>query len=1350
MTSESDQSYKSLPDFDSKMENWPIFKLKFRLFLETRDRDLRYVIDREDDDASADDDLEEKTLKKEQKKNRAKDDAKVRSYLLNKIGSDIIYLVAELPTAYAMVERLGKQFESTTLQSTIMKLDRLLDIEYRPGSDITAHIAKIAAIINQLRAAGEIDWDKLYTVVLLRSLPRVPEWNGIVQALKTHDDTTITKEKVVGMITERANELTAPRTAQEKQDRSGNSKNAFQTAISKQKHSGSKFTGTCNNCGKIGHKQRDCWAKGGGAEGAGPSQQHRKGANATKESRNDKHFAFLALSEGKCSDKWIIDSGSTQHYTHCRDLFSNFEAVDDELTVANGISEPIKGVGTVRMITTGDTVPGNEITLNRVYYAPGLKANLVSLPQLDRTAGLRSYTADGKTVFTTKQRVKVMTATLSDYYTLDAVAMDAKHAANATAELWHARMGCLGRDSLERLRKEGMVKGFSFKGDWNGACEHCPVGKAVRMPFRTSENPRARHPLDLIHMDILVINEESRKEEKYALVIIDDHSECKFVFPLKGKSGQCILAEFRPWLGWAERSSDRKLKAVRSDNAKEFKHGAFADYLNELHVERQYSIRYEHEQNGKIERTIRTLMDKARCMLMRSTFPKRFWADALLSAAFVANRSPVKGLDVTPIEAFTGVQPSLAKIRVFGSRGWAKIPPEHTAGRHKLDARAIRCRLLRYIQGGHAYLVIDEHGKTFETVNVVFDEHQLEGEWPEEQQTTFDADFEDESLQEEEEITESHSEAAEAQSVESSDEMNDQDSEGELSDAPNVQRTPERRPIVDHAPPAPRRISTRARQPPRQYWKTAAERRNHNQSDVHMVYLTYEEAMSGPDREKWEAAMDKEIEQLERYKVFDLVELPPGKKALGGKWVLGRKKDDNGLDGAYKARWVGKGFNQTEGVDYFETFSPVARQTSLRVVLALAEQYELDIRQMDVTAAYLNGEIEEELYMVQPTGYEVGSLVARVLKGLYGFKQAGRSWNRKLDKTLTNAGFTRSQWDRCIYYKSSIGNRAFVIVLVYVDDLLAVASKESHAEIENVVQILLNEFEIKDLGWVKRYLGAVVKRDDEQLFIGHQDLTHDILERFQMLQCKGNATPMEQNVAAESLRAGETATNHPYRSVVGSCMHLATTTRPDIAFSVGMLSRYLENPSERHWQMAMRLLRYLQQTKRWGLTFRKSDIFTLTGWADADWGADLDTRRSVGGFAIFLGNNLVSWKSKRQATVATSSTAAELEALYVGVLDGIWIKGLLNELGLMLEGPMEWFQDNQSAIKTVESEKHSERTKHLQIKVQFLREKLEQQEIKLTYKETASMVADILTKPLGKNKFERFRMSLGMSERDQH
>jgi len=129
MTSESDQSYKSLPDFDSKMENWPIFKLKFRLFLETRDRDLRYVIDREDDDASADDDLEEKTLKKEQKKNRAKDDAKVRSYLLNKIGSDIIYLVAELPTAYAMVERLGKQFESTTLQSTIMKLDRLLDIE---------------------------------------------------------------------------------------------------------------------------------------------------------------------------------------------------------------------------------------------------------------------------------------------------------------------------------------------------------------------------------------------------------------------------------------------------------------------------------------------------------------------------------------------------------------------------------------------------------------------------------------------------------------------------------------------------------------------------------------------------------------------------------------------------------------------------------------------------------------------------------------------------------------------------------------------------------------------------------------------------------------------------------------------------------------------------------------------------------------------------------------------------------------------------------------------------------------------------------------------------------------------
>ena len=435
------------------------------------------------------------------------------------------------------------------------------------------------------------------------------------------------------------------------------------------------------------------------------------------------HHTENAYSNSMPYDEWVIDSGATQHYAKSKASFETLEPLSDHLLVGNGNKVEIKGIGTVAFTMQIGNGEETTVRLKEVYYVPSLISNLVSTVKLDRDAGLFTETGSGVMTFK-KDGHKVMTATLREnYYVLDGyVTKLPTHEVELAADVWHARLGCLSGESIERLQHGNMVEGFKVEGKLIKNCENCTLGKATRTSFKESMNPRVKHPLDLIHMDLVVINIASRQDERVALVIIDDHSECKFAFPLRERTGTAIRDVFLDWLGWAERITDRKLKSVHSDNAKEFKFGAFALMLKELHVEHQLSIPYEHEQNGKAERAIRTLLDKSRCMLLRSGLQKSFWADALVTAAFVSNQSPVRGIKETPIERFTDVKPNLSKLRVFGSWAWAHVLVEKTRGRHKLDARAVKCRFLYYTQGGHAYMLMDEGGNTFEAVSVRFDE----------------------------------------------------------------------------------------------------------------------------------------------------------------------------------------------------------------------------------------------------------------------------------------------------------------------------------------------------------------------------------------------------------------------------------------------------------------------------------------------------------------------------------------------------------------------------------------------------------------------------------------------------
>jgi hypothetical protein len=967
------------------------------------------------------------------------------------------------------------------------------------------------------------------------------------------------------------------------------------------------------------------------------------------------------------------------------------------------------------------------------------------------------------------------------------------------------------------------------------------------------------------------------------MVITDDHSKAKFVFPLKRKSD--AVTEFKKWLVWAERMSDRRLKCVRSDNAKELTEGGMKALFNELGIETEVTLPYEHEQNGMAERANRTLEEKARCLLMDAGLEQKYWADALRAAAFLANRSPAKGEKVVPIESFSGIKPDLSGVRVFGSICYAKRPVKDTSGSSKFEARGERCRFIGYAQGEHSYVVIREHdGEEMVSTHVIFHENEDPGNGkkeekrqnatpqthelpdtvretlpasapPDEVKATKPAPKQKQHVQNEAPVAKrkereaifewkvdsdlSSSESSGDGSHESEgdedsgnedggSEQEGEDGSGAEEGAPSDEGAAESSSShsdsgddfeeVEETPPRAPRRSSRTRQPPKRFWETAKQKipigdrlreslqpdppeipgtsqrfqesitqtggrvgtwrsppqrsrgslraphpgnddvpgnnDDDDSSEEHdlfagAVFLTVDEAMGSDDWKHWQAAMDKEIKTLEDFGTWKLVDLPEGRKTIGCKWHLTRKVNADGTPGEYKARLVAKGYSQIEGVDYFETFAPVARIQSIRIILALANEMDLEVDQIDIKAAYLNGWMDEEIYMIQPPGY-VNKRAARkaclLIRGLYGTKQAGNIWNKSLDGTMTRSGYRRLRSDRCVYMIGSMKDPStMVIVIVYVDDILVIGHSSALALRRKIIEALKSEYSVKEMGQVSRYLGILVNRNRKEgvMVLSQRDFAIAVLERFNMKECLPVETPMMRRGDVEPRREEEKRTNKPYRSLVGSLMYLNMCTRPDIAYAVGVLSRFLEDPAERHWEMGVRVLRYLKGTVDYGLEFQKGQESCLRGYADSDWVSDKATGRSTRGFVLFLGTNVVNWKSKRHRSVATSTTSAETDALYHGLLDEKWTRDFLEEVGTRVT-ISEWFCDNQAAVAIVNSSKNVDRVRHELVKIQYIRERIDSKLATVEYISTKEMVADALTKQLGREEFKAFREDLGL------
>lgn len=517
--------------------------------------------------------------------------------------------------------------------------------------------------------------------------------------------------------------------------------------------------------------------------------------------------------------------------------------------------------------------------------------------------------------------------------------------------------------------------------------------------------------------------------------------------------------------------------------------------------------------------------------------------------------------------------------------------------------------------------------------------------------------------------------------------------------------------------------------------------------------LTHKQAMADLHSADWREAEREEFQSIINAGTWTLVEIPNGRQAIGCKWVYKTKLDAHGQLVKRKARLVAKGFTQRQGVDFEETFAPVVRFSSIRALLAIAAHLDLEIHQMDVKTAFLNGDISEDIYMRQPEGFEVAGqehLVCKLNKSLYGLKQAGRAWYLKIDSALIALSFHRLQSDNCIYVRRTSPD-VLTIIALYVDDLLILSN--SLDSLATVKRHLSSQFDMKDLGEASFILGIQIERDRPQrlLAISQTEYVRQLVAKFGLENSRRDSrTPMTAGLALTKNNSLSTAVRTAdYQAAIGSIMYAMLGTRPDIAYAISRLAQYCVSPSQQHWDSVKKVVRYLASTEAYKIVYDGAHDRTaqpqLIGFCDADYANNTDDRRSITGFAFLIAGGAVSWQSKRQTSVATSTVEAEYMASASAAREAMSFRSLLSEIGLAIHrAPTIIWSDNQGAIALSKNPEHHARVKHIDIRHHYVRERAEHADLVLKYVNTENMVADVLTKALAAPRHSTLVAGLGL------
>ena len=1151
--------------------------------------------------------------------------------------------------------------------------------------------------------------------------------------------------------------------------------------------------GNCHWCGKKGHWEAECFAKKNGkprtarkdqSNGRMPKQEKSETIDYS-ERANDQMRAYRGNASSTSAwvstvvgtaaraaipgeDEFILDSGATDHIFCNRSVFKSIKPTPGNHVAlgGEGISIPVEGRGAANIVAiSGDH--RHEMQISEAYFVPRAAANLISIARLMEKGAEVSFV--GKKAMITRGGQLICEAYRRDSDRQYAIRIDraspvtvAKASVakveKAPIELWHERLGHPSHDAIRRLAS--VVDGIEIteeKRSTEPVCQGCQMGKGKRDPFPTRESHTTR-PFELVHVDLAgPMRVPTPDGARWFTVFVDDFTHMHWVTLTAYKTD--VLGELRQLTALVERQTPHRLGRIRSDGEAVLASREAKEWFRETGVRHEKTVPYTPQQNGVAERAIRSMAEGAKALIFGAKnlihgreVDQQLWGEAVRTMAYLLNRTPrAKNPDTTPFEIFTGDRPTLSHLRVFGSTAYVHIPKERRSG--KFGPHRQLAIFVGYPEGVKGWRFWDPETKKFiiareaaflevERIESVVIDHQQ----PDAGGRVEEIDEEPERVdQGQQSVGVDQSQKPVGVDQEPEPAEDNQESVGATDPTPDPK--PGEGPVETPRTGA-RELPNRSRRFAGSYRDLAGKRTNKPaakfaaiaySANAHItlsVPASYRAAMRSEQADKWQDACQKEMTSLAEKGVWELVQLPSDRKTIGSKWVFDIKRDENGDISRYKARLVARGFAQTHGVDYFDTFASVAKFASIRTALSIAASRDLEIIQIDIETAYLNGILEEEVFMEQPEGFVVpGGLVCRLKKALYGLKQAGRTWLLRLREELSNIGFRPLNADDCIY----TNGREFI--LVYVDDMLVLASDEGTGW--GIVEMIEQAFGVKRIGTPKKFLGMEIDRDREERVIMLRQMLYvnTILERFGMADCAPVHTPMSTGWTG----MGDDESIDPlyYQSVVGSAMYLMQATRPDLAYAVGALSRYYSAPRVMHLEAAKRVMRYLKGTIGMGLTLGGSKP-TLVGYSDSAHGDDIATGRSTGGFVFTFGCGAVSWSSKRQPLVTLSTTESEYVGATLAAKEAIWLRSLASEFGMQM-GPTLLYGDNQSAIAIASKPDFRARTKHINQRYHFIRECVDNGEIDYRYVPTDDMTADSMTKALPREKHHRFAVSMGIS-----
>ena len=1032
-------------------------------------------------------------------------DSLVKQQLFSTITDRVLLRVQKVGASSAVWAAICKIHED---KSDLVQIDlrrRLSDTRCEESADIRNHFGELLKLREALAGMGTSLSDTDFTAIIMSSLPE--SYRPILSSMSAGAriaKTSLTPYDLISFVTEEYehHQLMTSRVAK----KSGNS--AFSADAQKRKGSaqvkGASPDTVCYNCNRKGHFKSDCWSSGGGKEGQGPNRDTRRGAKSPRQTASivavpevQKDFAFaleeIRPTEIRCA---IIDSGATSHFCPDRTKFVTFSEIEaQDVRTADGSTVSAIGRGDVKIdLPFGKT--HTTVTLKNTLYTPKMALTLISTTRMasagfavhfeSKMCKIMSPLPDRKVIATIPQ--------IGGLYSIAASVQHEAHVAKLTVSDLHRALGHVAQPAVIDAVRNGLIEGVELDStSIPEFCVACTKAKAVRQSFPAESKNRSTKYGAIIHTDLWgPAQTASLSGSLYYMSFTDDYSRETKVRFLKLKSE--AFAAFKDYdAQLARQHPDAKIRTLRSDRGGEYLSAEFSAYLKERGIVRQLTVHDSPQQNGVAERLNRTLVEHARAMLLGKDMPMYLWAEAIQYATWLKNRFPSRAIPgYTPHALVYKTKPNLGNAHEFGCKVYV-----HTTDGGKLEARASEAIFVGIDEQSKGFRIYwPHHRKVSVERNVVFE--PLQPRKP--------AEVMDEG---EYDAVEHSNGRANGQSIVHPVPQTHSQASVQPSAPP---KTPPASPAPLPAPTAPR--ITRTRQPPGYYRalnegqqasSAIAVTSDIEHSSIHWALAaaeaepTLREALSGPDGPEWQAAVDYEIAQLEKLEAWKVVTPPHNANIIPCHFILATKRGPDGEKLKLRARLVTNGQRQKHGIDYAETFAPTTNMTTIRTVLCIAAHRDWEIHQIDVKSAYLNAQLHDDIYMRAPPGYLKSADLGKVLKllrSLYGLKQAGFEWSEELERFFLDAGYTRSQVDQAVYFRRISDEHT--VITVSVDDMAITSRHIRH--IDRFKAKLRERFEITDLGELTWLLGLKVERDrsTRTISLSQQAYVGTVLERFHL------------------------------------------------------------------------------------------------------------------------------------------------------------------------------------------------------------------------------------------------------------